>query len=274
MQRRSKIVLAVFSSLVLAGYLATTFALAQAQPDAQSAPEARAAAAASGAEAPLTVQYESHLTIRDDLSATELTTKRLTVNAPVAIQAVGQQRLPYIEGMHVLEVVEAFTEKPDGRRIAVAPSNIITQDAAPPQQATYFRDMKQRTVIFPDVSVGDTLVLTSKTEQVQGVFPGQFIYAEMFPRNLSFTSADVTVEAPAALETGVVRTAKPATTLDIAPIPRTGRKQVALFKSCVAQPAEDAENGGSNGLRSGRCRFAAYSCRRLHYPMRSPPNTR
>ena len=128
MQPVSKTALAMFSSLVLAGYLGTTFALAQAQPDAQSAPEARAAAAASGAEAPLTVQYESHLTIRDDLSATELTTKRLRVNAPVAIQAVGQQRLPYIEGMHVLEVVEAFTEKPDGRRIAVAPSNIITQD--------------------------------------------------------------------------------------------------------------------------------------------------
>ena len=25
------------------------------------------------------------------------------------------------------------------------------------------------------------------------------------------------------------------------------RDQVALFKSCVAQPAEDAENGGRNG---------------------------
>ena len=60
--------------------------------------------------------------------------------------------------------------------------------------------MKQRTVIFPDVSVGDTLVLTSRAEQAQSVFLGQFIHAEMFPRSLSFNSADVTVEAPAALD--------------------------------------------------------------------------
>ena len=185
MQRRSKIALAVLSSLVLAGHLGADFAFAQAQTDAQSAQGSRAAAAASGAQAPLTVQYQSHLTIRDDLTATQVTTRRLRVNAPVAIQAVGQQRMPYIEGMQILEVVEAFTEKPDGRRIAVSASNIITQDAAPPQQATYFRDMKQRTVIFPDVSVGDTLVLTSRAEQAQSVFLGQFIHAEMFPRSLS-----------------------------------------------------------------------------------------
>ena len=98
--------------------------------------------------------------------------------------------------MENLETVEAFTEKPDGRRCRSAPSNIITRDAASGLPATYMRDLKQRTVIFQDVQVGDTLVMTHTKETRQGLFPGQFYYADVFPRSQPFGSARVMVEAP------------------------------------------------------------------------------
>ena len=55
----------------------------------------------------------------------------------------------YIEGMQTLEIVDAFTEKADGRRIPVNPDEIITQDAASGLLATYLRDLKQKIVILP-----------------------------------------------------------------------------------------------------------------------------
>jgi hypothetical protein len=67
--------------------------------------------------------------------------------------------------MQTVDILEAFTEKADGTRIAVEAANIVTRDGASGLAATYARDLKQRTIIFPDVGVGDTLVMTYKWER-------------------------------------------------------------------------------------------------------------
>jgi Domain of Unknown Function with PDB structure (DUF3857)/Transglutaminase-like superfamily len=98
--------------------------------------------------------------------------------------------------MEDLDTVEAFTEKPDGSKVPVGVANIITRDAASGLPGTYTRDLKQRTVIFQDVQVGDTLVMTHKKEMRQSLFPGQFFYSDAFARSMPFASAQVVVEAP------------------------------------------------------------------------------
>ena len=103
-------------------------------------------------------------TVREDRSAQELSTTRIKIFTQNAVQSVSQQQLRFIEGMRGSRTVEAFTEKPDGRRIAVDLATIINRDAAAGLQATYLRDLKQRTIIFPDVAVGDTLVMTQGTK--------------------------------------------------------------------------------------------------------------
>ena len=157
----------------------------------------------AGPQAPYTVQYERHLTLETDFTATELITQRVTVLSPGAIQALSQQQLSFIEGMLPVDIVEAFTEKSDGRRIDVDPANIITRDAATGLQATYLRDQKQLTLIFPDVEIGDTLVLKSRTQVLKNLFPGQFTSFQQLPRSLPFTSAQVTIDVPAALDVQV-----------------------------------------------------------------------
>jgi len=177
--------------------LACCFATANAQQ-----PQGQAATAL----APFTTQYESQVAIRADLTTTEVATKRIKIIAPSVVQALSQQHLPYIEGMHSFEIVAAFTEKADGRRIPVNPDEIITQDAASGLLATYLRDLKQKVVIYPDVGVGDTLVLTTKIEQLSHVFPGHLFEVDIFPRSQSFTTARVTIEVPVALDLQVKAT--------------------------------------------------------------------
>jgi hypothetical protein len=143
---------------------------------------------------------QGHVTVRADRTATAVFTRRFKILTPASIQPISQQQLWFVEGMQSIEVVEAFTEKADGRQVPVGPANMIIRDGSSGLQASYTRDLKQRVVIFPDVEVGDTLVMTYRKETRQGLFPGQFYEAHVFARSQAITSAQVIVEAPRELD--------------------------------------------------------------------------
>jgi hypothetical protein len=152
---------------------------------------------------PFTTELKGHLTIRDNRTATEVTTKRIKILSQGVIQSLSQQQIQFVEGMQKIETVEAFTEKADGRHVAVDSGNIITRDAASGLQATFASDLKIRTFIFPDVAVGDTLVMTLKSDILRDFFAGQLIDSDVFPRSQSVTSVQYTIEAPASLDLSV-----------------------------------------------------------------------
>jgi hypothetical protein len=153
-------------------------------------------AAPQQATLPYTIQLDTRIEVRADRSAAEVTTTRFKVLMPSAIGAVSQQQIVYVEGMQTLDTLEAFTEKADGRRIAVDPANIITRDATSGLRSVFARDLRQRTLIFPDVQVGDTVVMTNRRETRQGLFSGQFMHSNVFPRSQPLADARVIIEAP------------------------------------------------------------------------------
>jgi Domain of Unknown Function with PDB structure (DUF3857)/Transglutaminase-like superfamily len=189
MKSHLKILIAVSATFVLAGPFAIRLAMAQAERNPSTQ-------AVQSAQAPYAVQYDGRVTVRADRTATDTFTHRIKILTPGAIASVSQQQLRFVEGMEDLDTVEAFTEKPDGSKVPVGMANIITRDAASGLPGTYTRDLKQRTVIFQDVQVGDTLVMTHKKEMRQSLFPGQFFYSDAFARSMPFASAQVIVEAP------------------------------------------------------------------------------
>ena len=201
-ETRLRILTAVLPAAILAGQIGMGPASAEPQnatPNAavrNASPDAPQTASPQATQVPYTVAYQSRLTVRSDRTATELVTRRFKILTPSAINLVSEQADRYVQGMENLDVVEAYTERPDGTRVPVDPANILTGDAASGQSSTFTRDLKQRTVIFQDVRVGDTLVLTLRKETLRGMFPGQFFSTDVFPRNLPFDSAEVIVEAP------------------------------------------------------------------------------
>jgi transglutaminase-like putative cysteine protease len=199
MERHCKIAIAVLAMAIFTHPFRIGLGVAQPQ---QNAPTQTA----QTANAPYAQQYESHFTIHADHSATEVFTHRFKILTQSAIQSVSQQKLLFVEGMQTLNTVEAFTEKPDGRRLPIDPKNILTQDASPGLPMTYFRDLKQRTIIFPGVGVDDTLVMTHKKEIQKRA--KQFTAHEVFPRSSAFTSIKITVEAPVAIDLRVKATGK------------------------------------------------------------------
>jgi hypothetical protein len=174
--------------------------------DRVAAQQAGPAQVPQTAQVPYAIQYDARIVVREDRTATQTETKRIKILTPSAIAGISQQQIAFIEGMQSLDTVEAFTDKSDGSKVPVGAANIITRDAAVGLPATYVRDLKQRTVIFPDVQVGDTVVMTNVAEYRQSIFPGQFFYADVFTRSRPIVSAQVVVEAPEVLNLRVSTT--------------------------------------------------------------------
>ena len=146
-----------------------------------------------------TLSLDVHMTVRPDLTATVDSTVRFKILRESAIRALGQQNLTYVESLNPLEVVEAYTEKPDGRKLAIDPAHILTRDAATGLNAIYQRDAKAKTLIFPDIEVGDTLVYLSRINRIDQRFPGHFFFQAGFPRSVPYDTYRLTVDEPKSL---------------------------------------------------------------------------
>jgi Domain of Unknown Function with PDB structure (DUF3857)/Transglutaminase-like superfamily len=141
-----------------------------------------------------TFNTESDVIVRPDRTSVEIRRARIKIAQEAAIRAVGQQSITFTEGMENFEIVEAFTQKADGRRVPVEASAILTRDAATGLNSVYQRDTKVKTLIFPDLAVGDTLVYTTRREINVPSFEGHFVYSALYQRSHPWERAVVTIE--------------------------------------------------------------------------------
>ena len=100
--------------------------------------------------------------------------KVFLINEARAITAKSQQSLTYNRTLETLDVVEAYTQKPDGRKVVVQADQIRDQQERQSSGAPMFQDTRVKVVIFPEVEVGDRLVLQYKMHRTTAMFPGHF----------------------------------------------------------------------------------------------------
>jgi transglutaminase-like putative cysteine protease len=98
----------------------------------------------------------------------------LLINEERAIKAYSQRPLSYNRTLESLDVVEAYTQKPDGRKIVVRADQIKEQQERGSSDAPMFQDTLVKVVIFPEVAVGDRLIIQFKTHRTTALFPQQF----------------------------------------------------------------------------------------------------
>lgn len=98
----------------------------------------------------------------------------MLINEERAIKTNAQHPISYNRSLETLEVVEAYTQKPDGRKVQVDAAHIKEQQEQASAQAPMFQDSVNKVVIFPEVAVGDRLVLRYQRNRATPLFPGQF----------------------------------------------------------------------------------------------------
>jgi transglutaminase-like putative cysteine protease len=129
----------------------------------------------SGTDPSLVVdKYIQHYVVEADGSYTVTVDNAKTILQPRAVQSHGQYYISYNKTLDDVLSVEAYTQKPDGRRIPVEPAQIRDQQETASTDAPTFQDTRVKVVVFPHVGVGDQLVVRYVVHRHTPLFPGQF----------------------------------------------------------------------------------------------------
>jgi transglutaminase-like putative cysteine protease len=124
----------------------------------------------------------------------------LKVLTEQGIGTANQASISFSDRLEDAEIISAYTLKADGRRIEVPPTNFqVESNTGRGKTAPIFSDIRTKTVAFPDVAIGDTVVLVYKVTQKQATFPGNFSMMEYFSPYEVYDAAEVTLSAPESL---------------------------------------------------------------------------
>jgi transglutaminase-like putative cysteine protease len=119
------------------------------------------------------------------------------VTTPSLLQALGQHRIVNNDHFFDLEIVEAVTVKPDGRRVEVDRSQIAVISGAEATTNILFQaDVKPRVVPFPELAAGDHTIIAYRVTQKQPAGLGGNAIVLAFPPYLYFTAMKVTFDLP------------------------------------------------------------------------------
>lgn len=120
----------------------------------------------------------------------------MRINEERGIRSRAQQPVSYNRSLDTLEIVEAFTQKPDGRKVAVSAEQIKEQQERASADSPMFQDSRIKVVIFPEVAVGDRLTLRYRLVRKTALFPGEFIDSAL-PSLYPMEQFNLTYDLPA-----------------------------------------------------------------------------
>lgn len=103
----------------------------------------------------------------------------------------------YSRSVQEAEILEAWTQKADGRRIDAPPGNYQTSTQTGYQgNNPFFSDRAQITVVFPDLAVGDTTGGRIRVRDTEALFPGKVSFSHFFSQFSAWDNATLEVRAP------------------------------------------------------------------------------
>lgn len=91
-----------------------------------------------------------------------------------AVHEHAQYYIGYNRTLDEIGTIHAHTLKPDGRQVPVQPAHIQDQQEAASAEAPMFQDTRVKIIVFPEVEVGDQLVLRYTLRRHTPLFPGHF----------------------------------------------------------------------------------------------------
>lgn len=135
----------------------------------------RVLAGDGGTDRSIVVQrHLQHFTVNEDGSYTVEVELVKTLATKAAVERHAEGFIGFNGSLDTVLAVEAWTTKPDGRRVPVGPQGVRDQHESASLDAPMLRDTRLKVVIFPDVAPGDTLTLRYSLRRHTPLFPGHF----------------------------------------------------------------------------------------------------
>jgi transglutaminase-like putative cysteine protease len=146
-------------------------------------------------------QFHVAYVVNDDLTSSETRLWSMKVLNDVALERSKTATISHSTSVQKVEVLQAYTQKADGRRVQVPKDNFQIQTSQGRDSGSpAFSDFSTVTVVFPDLAVGDTILLSYRITQSEPIFPGHFDAAHTFGKDTAVEDVRLSVEFPAALK--------------------------------------------------------------------------
>jgi len=190
----------LFTSIV-----ASATSVHAAAPAASAPASAAAAAPARAASAP---ELGWHSLLEDTVhrvnaDGTEVMThtRRHKILKRTALSAMKETTISYSQGAQKLEVLEAYTIKPGGRRIDAPPANFQVETQSGRKSAgPAYSDYVSTTIVFPDVEVGDVVGLKYRLTTTQPLYPRKLSLAGDYALSGAYDDVRVLIDEPVAMK--------------------------------------------------------------------------
>lgn len=137
------------------------------------------------------------ITVQDDGTAVYNLHFEMAVANDAAAQQNAQLPLTFSDAVEKLELVDAYTLKPDGRHVPVDASGVRVQLAPGVPNLPIYSDRKQMVAVFPEAAGGDVFVSNWRRSVFDPVIPGEFSHVSLFPRNTPWDDSQITITTPA-----------------------------------------------------------------------------
>lgn len=115
------------------------------------------------------------------------------------VEMVASDSLGFSSKREQYTEILAYTQKADGRKITVRGDKIFTQEDPAAQGAPQYSDYKYRSFAYPDVEIGDKVVLHSKLNVTEGSFKGHFTQTESVNPTVVVELAEVSLSQPVSM---------------------------------------------------------------------------
>lgn len=136
--------------------------------------------------------YAANYTVNPDGSHREDRAWSMAVLKPEMVAGASRTSVSYDRQLQKVTVTEAYTRKADGRRLKVPKAGF--KDA--PDTTSGLQDLS---IVFPDVAVGDTVVLAYRVTTSKPLFAGQFSINESFPKTDAYDDVRIKIDVPASM---------------------------------------------------------------------------
>lgn len=130
---------------------------------------------------PITVNLQTNdIVVAPDGTSVQTVHSELYAENDVGAMRMGQIHISFNAAQQDLQIVEAYTLKPDGTKIPIDMNAVFVRLPQDQSQNGEITDKRVKVVVFPQLAAGDTAVYTARFVNKAAVIPGIFTYGMVF----------------------------------------------------------------------------------------------
>jgi tetratricopeptide (TPR) repeat protein len=154
-------------------------------------------ASAADDVSPITINLQTNdIVVAPDGSSVQTVHSELLAENEVGAIRLNQIHIAFNSAQQDLQIIEAYTLKPDGTKIPIDMSAVFVRLPQEESQSGEITDKRVKVVVFPQLSAGDTAVYSAKFVNKAAVIPGIFTYGRVFNPAARVKEQRDTVTAP------------------------------------------------------------------------------